>query len=161
MESTNRYVFMMCGYFFLCGNCCYLPSLYTCRHCIKVLLPLIDEHARHWLLLQADLQRRCFFVYDSCPASRGRDKEEQKLLVDRGFNFVLSSPTSSFSPLTDSPVWHVCFSLFRVPLLRLHYCGQTYTLMWLRWRKLMFTAQLKLSKFSELLFHCFVEHFLI
>jgi len=125
------------------------------------MLPLIDEHARHWLLLQADLQQQCFFVYDSCPASQGRDKEERKLLIDLVVKFSLSSPTSSYAPFTDSLIWHVCFLFFGVPLLRLHYCSRTYTLMWWRWRKFMLTAQLKPSKFSKLLFHCFVEHFLI
>jgi len=65
---------------------------------MKVLLPLYDDHARHWLLLRADLQERSFFVYDSCPASRASDKEERKLLVHRAVKFVLSCTSSSHAP---------------------------------------------------------------
>ena len=62
---------------------------YVCVHCLQILLPLIDQHVRHWLLLQVDLRQRCFFVYDSCSAAWGRDKEERKLLINRAVKFLL------------------------------------------------------------------------
>jgi len=51
------------------GSCYLDNAYYVCVRCLQVLMPLIDEHTRHWLLLQADLRHRCFFVYDSCPAA--------------------------------------------------------------------------------------------
>ena len=59
---------------------------------------MINEHARHWLLLQVDLRHRCFFVYDSYPAAQGTDKAERKLLVDRAVKFLLLSLISRDSP---------------------------------------------------------------
>ena len=140
----------MWAYLFFCGNWCHLPTNYTCWHYMKVLLPLIDEHARQWLLLQADLQQRCFFVYDSYPAPRGRDKQERKLLVDRAVKFLLYSPTSTHAPVIDSLLWHVRFLFYRVLVLHLRYYGRSYTLMWWRGRKLMLTTQRKTSKCSPL-----------
>ncbi|KAJ8443353.1 hypothetical protein Cgig2_015834 [Carnegiea gigantea] len=47
-----------------------------------VLVPLFDYHARHWLLLQVDLRRRCVCVR-FLPPSKAKDKHERKMLVDR------------------------------------------------------------------------------
>jgi len=93
------------------GSCCHDNAYYVCVHCVQVLLPLIDEQAWHWLLLQANLRQRCFFVYHSCPAAWGRDKEERKLLIDHAVKFLLLSLITRNSPFTHALLSHVflCF----------------------------------------------------
>uniref|UniRef100_A0A7C9AB45 Ubiquitin-like protease family profile domain-containing protein n=1 Tax=Opuntia streptacantha TaxID=393608 RepID=A0A7C9AB45_OPUST len=89
----------------------------------QVLLPLYDEHARHWLLLRADLQERSFFVYDSCPASRASDNEERKLLVHRASTAV-ALPLMQSDLYGDALTWEKvdvdCPSQSKVPQLRYH-----------------------------------------
>ncbi|KAJ8423551.1 hypothetical protein Cgig2_007082 [Carnegiea gigantea] len=65
----------------------------------RVLVPLFDEHVRHWLLLQVDLHRRCMCVYDSLPPTKAKDMQERKLCIDR----AVKISSLHHSPLMPRP----------------------------------------------------------
>ncbi|KAJ8430119.1 hypothetical protein Cgig2_007092 [Carnegiea gigantea] len=73
----------------------------------QVVVPLFDDRARRWLLLQVDLRRRCMYVYDSLPPSKARDKHDRKMLVDRAVK-ISSLPRSPLMSLPQFSYNHLC-----------------------------------------------------
>jgi len=79
-DGTRYQTGVCCGCTVRHSYTCLSYEYYFCVHCLQVLLPLIDEYARRWLLLQADLRQRRFFAYDSCPAARGGTRKSENSL---------------------------------------------------------------------------------
>jgi len=75
-----------------------------------MLVPLFDDHARHWLLLQVDLRLRCMCVYYSLHPSKAKDKHERKMLVDCAVKIssLHHSPLMSLSRFTFNDLCSLC-----------------------------------------------------
>jgi len=76
------------------------PYILTIRQS-QVLVPLFDERARHWLLLQVDLRHQCMCVYDSLPPTKAKDKHERKSCIDQAVKItylhcIRESPVPGF-----------------------------------------------------------------
>ncbi|KAJ8426098.1 hypothetical protein Cgig2_001266 [Carnegiea gigantea] len=71
-----------------------------------VMLPLYDDHARHWLLMVVDLRRRWFTVYDSLPPNWPDQQHKRAVLVTRA-KVAASVPLMKVDTYTDIVGWPI------------------------------------------------------